>query len=80
MTPVLKRRFLAPLIMIHHGSLIFIEVTSVLQHGKTKHFPPILSVVVFPPPLGNKSLELYYHWRKKQFVSVWRHANLFEPT
>ena len=64
-TPVLKRRFLVLLIKIHHKSLIFIQVTSVLLHRKAKRFPYILPVVVLSPHLGNKSLELYYHWGKR---------------
>ena len=63
-TPVPKIRFLAPLIKIHHISLIFNHVNSVLLHGKTKHRPSILPVAVISLPLDNKSLELYYCWRK----------------
>ena len=50
---------LAPLIKIHQRGLSFIHVKSVLLHPKIKHSPSILPVVVFSPPLGNKSLELY---------------------
>ena len=59
--PVSKIRFLAPLIKNYHIRLVFIHV---LLQAKTKHLPSTVPVVVFSLPIGNKSLDLYYCWRK----------------
>ena len=64
-TPILKIQFLALLFKIHHRSLSFIHVNSVLLHLKTKNAPSFLPLVVFSLSLDNKGLELYYCWRKR---------------